>query len=645
MSEALRSVQAGMPIVGFRPGREAATVAMARYEIPEVCKAVGLLARHGGPIEVRILNTPKGTLSGYFDNIDTLARAINPWDGLASVYVVMNEPDSRLLARSHNRLTVHAKATTTDADIVRRVWFLVDVDAGRPKGIAATDEELAAALARRDDVVAFLRGQGWPDPLLTMSGNGGHALYPIDEPHDESTTRLLERALKALAARFNDLAVTVDTSVFNAARIVKLPGTVAVKGDPMPDRPHRRARIEKAPHPLILVRRSQLEALAVEAPAPRESGLGLSAGRDEELDVAEEFRRRGWYRQALSGGKHAVTCPWADQHSIESGLTESALFEPRGPNAAWGFKCQHNHCGGRSIREVYTLLRGHTPRLVTPVVSRTLKDILADVRTDLEAGPQRVVSTPFGALNYLLHGGFHPGELVLLGARPGRGKSAFEMRLAVHAASEGHPVTVISREMSERALGRRLFAQEGGIHAGKLRAATLDRADWTRIDTVQTMLAALPIRMSDQALTIEQIQALARRDEASYGLRLLAVDYLQLVATERRMADKRLSVEYVSQGLKTLAIELKCVVLALSSLNRPMKGTEGRPGLHDLRESGALEHDADIAMFLHRLDGGSPEPGTGLDMDLLIEKGRETATGVVPLTFWGSTLTFTERTR
>jgi len=272
-----------------------------------------------------------------------------------------------------------------------------------------------------------------------------------------------------------------------------------------------------------------------------------------------------------------------------------------------------------------------------------LKDILADVRTDLEAGPQRVVSTPFGALNYLLHGGFHPGELVLLGARPGRGKSAFEMRLAVHAASEGHPVTVISREMSERALGRRLFAQEGGIHAGKLRAATLDRADWIRIDTVQTMLAALPIRMSDQALTIEQIQALARRDEASYGLRLLAVDYLQLVATERRMADKRLSVEYVSQGLKALAIELRCVVLALSSLNRPMKGTEGRPGLHDLRESGALEHDADIAMFLHRLDAGSPEPGTGLDMDLLIEKGRETATGVVPLTFWGSTLTFTER--
>src|SRR5262249_1478748 len=160
---------------------------------------------------------------------------------------------------------------------------------------------------------------------LTMSGNGGHALYPIDEAPDESTTRPLERALKALGARVNDLAATLGTSGFNAAPLVKRPGTAGVKGGPRPHRPHRPARIEKAPHPLIMVRRPQLEALAPEAPAPRESGLGLSAGRDEELDVAAEFRRRGWYRQALSGGKHAVTCPWADQHSIESGLTEAVL--------------------------------------------------------------------------------------------------------------------------------------------------------------------------------------------------------------------------------------------------------------------------------------------------------------------------------
>ena len=343
-------------------------------------------------------------------------------------------------------------------------------------------------------------------------------------------------------------------------------------------------------------------------------------------------------------GKHAVICPWADEHSSESGLTEAALFEPRGPNPAWGFKCQHNHCADRSIREVYALLRGgHTPRHLPTMASRTLKDILADVRADLAAGPKRVVSTPFAALNYLLHGGFHPGELVLLGARPGRGKSALEMRLAVHAGREGHPVTVISREMSERALGRRLYAQEGGIYAGKLRAGTLDRADWIRIDAAQTMLEGFPIRLTDQALTIEQIQSLARQDAASHGLHVLAVDYLQLVGTERRSTDKRLSVEYVSQCLKGLAVELNCVVLALSSLNRPMKGTESRPGLHDLRESGALEHDADIVMFLHRPEAAPPEPGGGLTMDLLVEKGRETSTGVVPLTFWGSTLTFTER--
>jgi hypothetical protein len=607
----------------------------------DVREAATMLARHGGILEVRLLNTVKATVSGYFDNIGALVRAIAPWDGQTSIYVVMNEPDGRLLARSRNRLTVHAKATTTDADILRRVWFLVDVDSVRPKGISATDEEVAAALARRDDVVAWLREQGWADPILAMSGNGGHALYPIDEPNDEATTRLLERALKALDARFSDTLVTVDAAVFNAARIVKLPGTIAVKGDATADRPHRRAHVEKVPHPYVLVTREQLTALATMAPTPVTTPGPAQPG---ELNVADEFQRRGWYKKPLHGGKHAVTCPWADQHSIESGLTEAAIFEPRGPSTAWGFKCQHNHCAGRTIRDVYALLRGQTPRGLAIVVSRSMKDILNDVRSDLQTGPKHVISTPFDDLNFLLHGGFHPGELCLLGARPGRGKSAFELLFAVHAADEGHPVTVISREMSELALGRRLYAQQGGVHAGKLRAGTLDRADWTKIDAAHARLAELPIRMTDQALTIEQIQAAARRDAAEHGLRVLAVDYLQLVGAERRMPDKRLAVEYVSQCLKGLAIELKCVVLALSSLNRPLKSTTApRPGLHDLRESGALEHDADVAMFLHRVTADLPEPGAGIEMELLVEKGRETATGLVPLMFWGSTLTFTPR--
>ncbi len=614
---------------------------MSDFDPLAVGEAAGLLARHGSVIEVRLLNTAKGTVSGYFGALEPLVAALQPWDGQASVYVVMNEPDGRLLARSRNRLTVHAKATTTDADIVRRVWFLVDIDSVRPKGIAATDEEVAAALACRDDVVAWLCEQGWPDPVLVMSGNGGHALYAIDEPNDEATTRLLERGLKALAARFSNRTVTVDTSVFNAARLVKLPGTVAVKGDATPERPHRRARLEKVPHPCGVVTREQLTRLAAQAPAVLAPSPALAA---DELDVAEEFKRRGWYRKALTGGKHAVTCPWDSDHSGASGLTEAVLFDPRPPSSAWGFKCQHMHCVGRTIRDVYALLRGQTPRGAVTVVSRALKDILHEVRADLKAGPKHVVSTPFDALNFLLHGGFHPGELCILGARPGRGKSAFDLLFAVHAAQAGHPVTVVSREMSERALGRRLYAQQGGVHAGKLRAGTLDRADWARIDTAHAVLDPLPIHMTDQALTIEQIQSLARRDATEHGLGVLCVDYLQLVGADRRMPDKRLAVEYVSQCLKGLAVDLKCVVLALSSLNRPMKSTSSpRPGLHDLRESGALEHDADVAMFLHRVASTPPDPAAGIEMELLLEKGRETATGLVPLTFWGSTLTFTPR--
>jgi replicative DNA helicase len=206
--------------------------------------------------------------------------------------------------------------------------------------------------------------------------------------------------------------------------------------------------------------------------------------------------------------------------------------------------------------------------------------------TDLQEGPKRVVTTPFPGLNYLLHGGFHPGELVLLGARPGAGKSALEMLLARHAAREKHGVTVVSKEMSELALGRRLFSQEGGVHAGKLRAGTLDRSDWTRIRAAQEALADLPIWMTDKVMTVEQIVALAQENVRERGIAVLAVDYLQLVMTDRRIHDKRLSVEFISQSLKALAVELNIVTLVLSSLNRAPKNAAGAaPGLHDLREA------------------------------------------------------------
>ncbi len=167
-----------------------------------------------------------------------------------------------LLARALNRIRIckGKEPLTSDLDIIRRRWLLIDCDAQRPAGISATKEEHEAAMARAREIFAYLREDCWPDPIAADSGNGAHLLYRLDLPAEDGG--LLSRVLLALSHRFDDDAVKVDTGVFNPARIWKMYGTLACKGDSTPDRPHRIARILSAPDTPEIVSQELLEALA-----------------------------------------------------------------------------------------------------------------------------------------------------------------------------------------------------------------------------------------------------------------------------------------------------------------------------------------------------------------------------------------------
>ena len=128
-----------------------------------------LLGRHGGIIEIRLLRTKKGTVSGYFDNLERAAQAVTRWDGIATIYATANPVNPTLLARADNRLKEYARITTSDADVLRRAWFPVDLDPVRPAGISATDAEVAAAITRRNELVAFLSNLDFPAPVLAMA--------------------------------------------------------------------------------------------------------------------------------------------------------------------------------------------------------------------------------------------------------------------------------------------------------------------------------------------------------------------------------------------------------------------------------------------------------------------------------------------
>jgi hypothetical protein len=214
----------------------------------EIGRALEILFEPGAVVELRAFKG-RETVSGYFEDYEALASEADKLEDRAySVYVTLNEVDPALLARASNRARkVYKEPTTSDSDIVRRRWLPLDFDPARPSGVSATDEEKKAARWRALEVREFLGGVGWPEPVVGDSGNGYHLLYRIELPNDRESLELVKDILEALAFKFSDKAVEVDTSTCNAARIWKLYGTTARKGDDAEDRPYRPSRLLKVP--------------------------------------------------------------------------------------------------------------------------------------------------------------------------------------------------------------------------------------------------------------------------------------------------------------------------------------------------------------------------------------------------------------
>jgi hypothetical protein len=201
----------------------------------DIRRMLAALMSRSPVIEIRALDTPKRVQSGYFDSLDLAVGAAARLSGQGpAVYVTLNEVDPRLKARAYNRLEPWAKNTTGDNDILRRLWFAIDVDPKRPAGVSSTDEEHQAALRRIGDVRDFLRAQGFPEGIHADSGNGGHLLYAIDIPNTPDSLSLIDSCLGALDFLFGDDALSVDQTTDNAARIWKVNGTLAGKGDYLP---------------------------------------------------------------------------------------------------------------------------------------------------------------------------------------------------------------------------------------------------------------------------------------------------------------------------------------------------------------------------------------------------------------------------
>jgi len=244
------------------------------------------------------------------------------------------------------------------------------------------------------------------------------------------------------------------------------------------------------------------------------------------------------------------------------------------------------------------------------------------------------LDTGFADLNRMT-GGLHRKNLVVVAARPGFGKTSLCLNIACHSAlAHGKHVGIFSLEMSKPEIMKRMISSSACVDAHRIQSGYLARDDWERIHRATDHLSAAPIYIDDTAnLSVLQVRAKAQRLALEHGVDLLIVDYLQLVSGSRRYENRTQEVTEISRGLKHLAKELNVPVIAVSQLNREVEKRSGsrRPQLSDLRESGAIEADADLVLFISREEDASPE---GDDTaEILIGKQRNGSTGSFRLTF------------
>jgi replicative DNA helicase len=243
-----------------------------------------------------------------------------------------------------------------------------------------------------------------------------------------------------------------------------------------------------------------------------------------------------------------------------------------------------------------------------------------------------------------LTGGLQRSDLIIIAARPSAGKTAFALGLAAGAAlSHGKTVGVFSLEMSAEQLVQRLLSAETGIDAHRLRLGQIDGGDWERLSRALGRLGEANIFIDDApGLGIMDLRSKARRLQAEFGLDLLVIDYLQLMHG-RRSENRVQEISEISRGLKGLARELNIPVIALSQLSRAVETrADHRPMLSDLRESGSIEQDADIVMFIYREEMYDAETDRKGIADIIVAKHRNGPVATVPMRFFGSTARFAD---
>jgi replicative DNA helicase len=365
------------------------------------------------------------------------------------------------------------------------------------------------------------------------------------------------------------------------------------------------------------------------------------------ITVADELRRAGLADSV--GGAAALVALQTNTPAVSSASRYAGIVEEMSLlRKLIGVSAEISELG-YSLPQDVTAAIDRAETMVFEVAQRrvgdssvALDDALADAMARLELLADQgnaITGVPTGYVDLDRQlAGLQPSNLVVVGARPGAGKTSFALGAAAHAAMVAQvPVLFCSLEMSTAEITQRLLSGEARVDSARMRTGTLTHPEWERLARAVERLHGAPLVIDDDpTTTVMDIRAKARRMRAKAGLGLVVVDYLQLMATHsaRRADNRQVEVSEIARGLKILARELAVPVLALAQLSRNLEARANkRPVLADLRDSGEIEQSGDVVIFLYRDELYNPDSGDRGQAEVIVAKHRNGATGVSRLAF------------
>lgn len=422
-------------------------------------------------VEIRILdpNTRK-SYSGYFKDIETLLKAIKPYDNCA-IYFTLNVIEDACYSREqHDRISTRPKSTTSDLEIVARKWCLIDIDCEKPSDTNSTDEEKELAKVVVNSVYKFLRDEGFEKPIVCDSANGYHILIKQAMKSNDENTETMKKFLQVLDMYFSTDKVKIDCTTFNPSRICKLYGTYSRKGANTKDRPQRLSYIIRVPQEIKVTPNEYFEKVASYLPEPpkkdRSNNYGASTFdldafiSEHNINVTKVVESKDYTKYILAN------CPFNSSHTAP----DSALFKMR--DGSFGFKCLHNSCSQYTFKDFrmhydphaydrrdygeYQFKQKHSlnnpnNRMFIPQEESEEKGkkwlSMSDIkRVNIE--DLLCIPTGYTELDKKI-GGMFAGELSILSGGNSAGKTSWLDCVALNAIQQGFKVGVWSGEMQD----------------------------------------------------------------------------------------------------------------------------------------------------------------------------------------------------